>query len=261
MHGFKNGFNPMSRSEPTYIGDITSVSGGLVSVQLREKLISSLILVDGESYRVGQIGAFVRIPLGYNQLYGVCTQVGAAAIPENINIDIDKQNRWLSVVLFGESLGNHFDRGVSQYPTVGDEVHLVTTDDLEIIYGSLENEASIHVGNIATSSGIRAKLDLGKLVSRHASVVGSTGSGKSNLTTILMEEIASSTFPCSRIVVIDPHGEYSSTLNNNGYTFKIDPKTENEKQLNIPFWALPFDELQYISLGEMTWIFNQNYPL
>ena len=242
----------MSRSEPTYIGEVQSVSGAVVSIQLRDNLISSLMLIDGESYRVGQIGAFIRIPLGYHQLYGVCTQVGAAAIPQNTNVDIERNNRWLSVVLFGEALGNHFDRGVSQYPTVSDEVHLVTTNDLEIIYGSLESDSSISIGNIAASSGIKAKLDVGKLVSRHASVVGSTGSGKSNLTSILMEEIASPNFPSSRIIVIDPHGEYSSSIVSNGYTFKIDPQKDNEEQLYVPYWALPFDELQKITLGDMS---------
>ena len=42
---------------------------------------TTLVMVDGESYRVGQIGGFFRIPIGYTQLYSVCSQVGADAIP------------------------------------------------------------------------------------------------------------------------------------------------------------------------------------
>ncbi|HEY3299937.1 MAG TPA: ATP-binding protein [Methylophilaceae bacterium] len=242
----------MSRSEPTFIGEVQSVSGGVVSIKLRENLGSSLILVDGESYRIGQIGAFFRIPLGYNHLYAICTQVGAAAAPVNTLLEAEgNNNRWISVTLFGEALGGHFERGVSQYPTVGDEVHLVTVDDLKTIYGSIENTASISVGNIAASSGIVAKLDLGKIVTRHCAIVGSTGSGKSNLTAVLLEAISQQGFPAARVLVIDPHGEYGSTIQNNGYVFKISPD-EGESPLYVPFWALPFDELMGVTLGEMS---------
>jgi len=242
----------VSRTEPTFIGEVQSVSGGLVNILLRENLNSSLILVDGESYRIGQIGAFLRIPLGYNQLYAICTQVGASAAPKELMASFENSHRWISVTLFGEALGGHFERGVSQYPTVGDEVHLVTTGDLETIYGSTENTASITIGNIAASSGIAARLDLGKIVNRHCAIVGSTGSGKSNLTAVLLDAISNQGFPSARILVIDPHGEYDSTVGANGRVFKINPTEENESPLFVPFWALPFDELKQVAFGEMS---------
>ena len=65
---------------PTFIGRVASVRGGVVRVRL-QGLPTTLIMVGGESYRVGQIGAFLRIPLGYTHLYAVCTQVGADAAP------------------------------------------------------------------------------------------------------------------------------------------------------------------------------------
>ena len=108
----------MSKNATTFIGEVQSVTGGIVSVKIRDDLQSSLLLVDGESYRVGQVGGFLRIPLGYYHLYGVCTQVGAAAVPVNAKLETDGGSRWLSLSLFGEALGRHFERGVSQYPTV-----------------------------------------------------------------------------------------------------------------------------------------------
>src|SRR6202023_1919754 len=102
-----------------------------------------------------------------------------------LNNDDAKDNnlsgyRWMTIVLFGESMGGHFERGVGQYPTVGDEVHFVTRDDLEIIYGRTPEAGGLTVGNIASTGSIPATLDLDRLVSRHCAVVGSTGSGKSN---------------------------------------------------------------------------------
>jgi len=156
------------------------------------------------------------------------------------------------MTLFGEAIGNHFDRGVSQYPTVGDEVHLVTNQDLKIIYGSLETSAQVCVGNLAASSGISGNIDIARLVSRHCAIVGSTGSGKSNLVAVLLNSIATQGFSSSRILIIDPHGEYGTCFHQNGNIFKINADTsKNEKSLEVPYWALPFDELQDIILGNM----------
>lgn len=240
----------MSQSEPTFIGAVESVAGGSVSVKLRT-LPSALLLIAGESYRVGQIGAFLRIPLGYSHLYGICTQIGAAAIPANV-VNKDETSRWLSMTLFGEAVGGFFERGVSQYPTVGDEVHLVTNDDLTTIYRSTESNTQITIGNLAASSGIKGNLDLGKVLSRHCAVVGSTGTGKSNFVAILLEAISGEKFPKSRVLVVDPHGEYGSCVGNNGYVFRIRPKPKSkEKTLEVPFWALPYDDLRNIAMGGM----------
>lgn len=67
--------------DPTYIGQVASVTGSVVRVRLREDMPSTLVMIGGESYRVGQIGGFFRVPLGYTNLYAVCTQIGADAAP------------------------------------------------------------------------------------------------------------------------------------------------------------------------------------
>lgn len=240
----------MSRTDATFIGEVASVTGGLVTVKLRDDMPSTLILIEGESHRVGQIGAFLRIPLGYTQLYAVCTQVGAAAAPQQQSEFQHSSQRWLSIALFGESMGKHFERGVGQYPTVGDEVHLVCRQDLAIIYESAGQAGTITVGHVAASSSIPGRLDLGRLVARHSAIVGSTGAGKSNLVGVLLQAIATQGFPSARVLVIDPHGEYASAVGQNGQVFRIDPDTKKgERPLHVPFWALPFDELKDICLG------------
>lgn len=241
----------MSRAEATFVGEVQSVNGALVSIQLRDDLHSALLLVDGESYRVGQIGAFVRIPLGYTSLYGICTQVGAQAALAPMAPQVPAGSRWMTAALFGESLSGNFERGVGQYPTVGDEVHLVTKRDLEIIYGSLSTSGSVAVGTLGASSGIPGFIDVDRFISRHAAIVGSTGSGKSNLVATLLEALTAHNYPSARIVVIDPHGEYGSAIGNRGYVYRVNPVHDHERPLVVPFWALPFDELQAIAFGPM----------
>lgn len=226
-------------------------------------LPTTLVLVEGESYRVGQLGAFVRIPLGYTDLYAICTQVGAdAAPPQPVEepapipapeaaADADSY-RWMSVSLFGEAVGGYFDRGVGQYPTVGDEVHLVTSDDLETIYRGGDNEDAIVVGRIASSSGLPARLQLSTLISRHSSIVGSTGAGKSNLVAVVLDALSSGNLPKSRTLVIDAHGEYGSSVGDRGRVIHTGASTPHDADvLRVPYWALPFDELAELAMGEM----------
>ena len=253
----------MAINDPTFIGQVASVSGGIVRVRLREDMPTTLVMIRGESYRVGQIGAFFRIPLGYTQLYAVCTQVGADAAPSNLEeaILMGKLEtassyrlagfRWMTIALFGESIGTQFERGVGQYPTVGDECHIITNDDLQIIYGWSESKkGTVSVGSIAAASGISADLDVAGLLSRHCAVVGSTGAGKSNLVSVLLNAVAGKEFPSARVIVIDPHGEYSGALGDKAHVFRLRPNEAlGEKSLRVPFWALPLDELQLMTLG------------
>lgn len=221
-------------------------------------------MVGGHSYRVGQIGAFLRIPLGYTQLYGVCTQVGADAMPHPgpdrdpsvLEFEPDSRLsgfRWLSLALFGESIGNSFDRGVAQFPTVGDEVHLVTPTDLDLIYahGTAHDDA-ITIGRIADSDGIPASLRLSTLVSRHACIVGSTGSGKSNLVAVILEAITGGQYPSARVLVVDPHGEYGNSLGGNIQRITTGPEARTDpSRLRVPYWALPLEQLLDLTMGPL----------
>jgi DNA helicase HerA-like ATPase len=253
----------MAVSDVTFVGQVASVTGSIVRVRLRSDMPTTVLFVDGDSYRVGQIGAIFRIPLGYTHLYGVCTQVGADALPaglqgtESISLEIGFEERlsglrWMTLTLFGEAIGGLFERGVGQYPTVGDEVHLGTDEDLHRIYGTSPGAGSIDVGSIAVSAGITARLDLAGLVTRHSVVVGSTGAGKSNLVTTLLEEIVSGEFSAARVLVVDPHGEYPTALGPTARVVSADPADDADHlRLRVPYWALPLSELLPITFGPL----------
>lgn len=247
----------MAKNKITEIGEIDSINGNSISVKLFDNIKSDMPIIDGVVYRVGQIGSFVRVPLGYANLYGIVTQIGSGAIPESLreaiakDYDHFKNTRWINIVLAGEQVGKKFERGVTQFPTTGDKVHLVTINDLNVIYGGYEESNSITVGNISVSESLDAKIDLDKLISRHCAIVGSTGSGKSNSVSVLLQSIANREFPSSRILVIDPHGEYNDALSK--YSKVIDVNSiDDENKLQIPFWALSFNELMKIFSGNLT---------
>jgi hypothetical protein len=249
----------MKRNKDTLIGQIASVTGNVISVKLLDNIKSTMPIIDGVVYRVGQIGSFLKIPLGYANLYGLVTNIGADAIPESLRdttaIEYEKivNAGWISLVLVGEQVGNKFERGITQSPTTGDEVHIVTIQDLNVVYGGWNEASSITVGNISVSESLAAKIDIDKLVTRHCAILGSTGSGKSNTVAVLLEAISKNDFKSSRILVIDPHGEYNEALKGYSKVYKVNADTsKDQNELYIPFWALPFDELLSIFSGSLT---------
>ena len=138
-------------SKPTLLGTVKDVQGTSVSVVLTTQA-SGLTFVNGQAYRIGQLGSFVRISIGYIDLYGIVSQVGASAIPPRLLDDkMSSGERWLNIQLIGEGYkGGRFQRGVSQYPTIDDEVHLVSEQDLAGIYGRKGKQHHlVRVGHIA----------------------------------------------------------------------------------------------------------------
>ncbi len=233
----------------TAVGTVISVAGNIVSVQLSDTVKSNSPIIDGVVYRIGQIGSFLKIPLGYCNLYGIVTQIGASAIPANIldkylekDFDYLTNQQWLTMSLIGEQIGTRFERGVSQSPTTGDAVHLVTISDLKNIYSDYNQVSSINVGNISVSESLNAFLDLDKLVSRHFAILGSTGSGKSNAVGITINSIIEKNFKRTRIIILDPHGEYNTAFKSHSKVFKTGNDNPQEA-LYVPYWALPFNEL------------------
>lgn len=247
------------RHDPTHIGQVESVSGSTVTVKMATSYPSNMPIVDGTVYRVGQIGSFLRIPLGYANLFGIITQAGVLAMPEALLAAYESNpssvdgHRWLRMVLIGEQVGSTFDRGVLQSPTSGDPVHLVTNRDLRVVYGGYRAETSIVVGNQSASEGLAAHLDLDKLVSRHCAILGATGSGKSNAVSVTVNAIAAKALPSARVLLIDPHGEYASSLAGKCRVFKIGANVDlGEDELSVPFWALPFKELLALFPGRLS---------
>lgn len=241
----------MASKDPTLVGTVQDVNGATVRVELTGETVTSLSFVNGEAYRIGQIGSFVRIPLGFMDLYGVVTQVGAGAAPERAESQQPYGNRWLQVQLVGEgSKGGRFERGVSQHPTIEDRVHIVTEKDLRAIYGPGEPSDFVAIGHLASAESIPSLVNINKLVTRHSAVVGTTGAGKSTTVAGLLTALSDpKRYPSSRILILDIHGEYANALRDRSTVFRINADTtKHERHLQIPYWALSFEELLKVGL-------------
>lgn len=240
------------RPDPTRIGTVQDVAGTTISVSLVSETVTGLCFFKGESYRIGQVGSFVRIPLGYTSLYGIVSQVGAGAAPKTDGDSYPWGNQWLKVQLVGErGREGRFERGVSQHPTINDPVHIVTEDDLREIYGPGDPTDFVSIGHLASAESIPALVNINKLVTRHSAVVGTTGAGKSTTVAGLLMALSNPLrYPAARIVILDIHGEYAKAMCDRASIFRVTPDLEKgEKALSIPFWALSFDELTKLAFG------------
>lgn len=238
--------------DATYLGTVRKVAGAKVLVEISTDVPSSNPIINGRVHRLGQIGSFVRIPVGYLNLYGIVSMVGASEGKEKEDdeyVSLSSGQRWLEIQLVGEAYGNEeFQRGVSIFPTLDDEVHIVTEEDLSIIYAPT-GESTINIGTLAASESLKAYININKLVTRHCAIVGSTGSGKSNTVAALLKALTAGEFPSSRVVVIDPHGEYGAALVDFAKVFSIG---DTINPLIVPFWAMSFDELAWFLVDKKT---------
>lgn len=242
-------------NDETYLGSVQDVKGTTVSVSLSKDSLTGFVYIDGQGYRIGQIGSFIRIPIGFINLFGIVSQVGASAVPENQIENQPYGNRWMTVQLIGEGQRNGaFQRGISQYPTIGDEVHLVSEKELERIYGQPDKPYFVKLGHVANAESIPALVDVNRLVTRHSAIVGTTGSGKSTTVASIINALSDNArYPSARILILDLHGEYAQALSDRAEIFKVGASRSTkfkENELYIPFWALNFDELCEISFGE-----------
>jgi len=240
--------------DPTLLGVVEDVNGATISVSLNPQTLSGLAFIGGTGYRIGQIGSFVRIPIGFVDLFGVVSHVGAGAVPTKILESQLGSSRWMTVQLLGEGQrGEDFKRGVSQYPTVGDRVQLVTDQDLARIYGTPDSPNFVKVGHLSSAESIPALVDLNKLVTRHGAILGATGAGKSTTVAGLLRSFSQGTkYPSARVLLLDIHGEYANALKDRATVFRINPNLEaGQKPLYIPYWAMSFDELMSVTLGSI----------
>lgn len=232
------------KTDPTYLGIVIRVDSSTVEVEISNEIPSAAPIIKGRLYKIGQIGTFVKMPMGNISIYGIVSAVSNRPMKDESGELISNGSRFLSVQLIGEKIGDAcFEKGIGTYPTINDEVHLVVEDDLFEIYGE-KDKSSLEIGKHSSSENLSIYVDAHNLVLRHCGILGSTGSGKSNTTVSILKSILNG-FKGSRVVLVDPHGEYSSAFPD-AKVFKIG---NSVSPLHIPFWLMTFDELAYFLVG------------
>lgn len=140
------------------------------------------------------------------------------------------------------SLGSFF-RGVSSYPALGDRVRLASKVELAAAFGG-ERVNTARVGTIHQDPSIPAVVCIDDLLGKHFAVLGTTGTGKSCTTALMLRSIIDKS-PNAHIVLLDPHNEYATA-----FTDKAEVIAPRNMQL--PFWLLTFEEIVEVLIGDST---------
>src|ERR1700755_225719 len=211
----------------TSFGRVISVRGSLARVGL---LAASQL---GLSEVRATVGRFVSIRCANSTIVAMITDVTCEDLPSSDNYIASA-----GVDLLGEILGGperaKFQRGVTNYPTIGDAVDLITNQELRTVYAPTGSD-QINVGTLQQDASVIAYVDIEEMLSKHFAVLGSTGVGKSSGVSLLLNEILKSR-PNLRVFLLDVHNEY-------GRCFGERSLVLNPRNLKLPFWLFNFEEI------------------
>ncbi len=106
--------------------------------------------------------------------------------------------------------------GIVQLPSspfkAGQPVYLANENLITSVLGlDVDKKLGTYIG-LLRNHDLKVYLDINSLVQKHISVIAKTGSGKSYMVGVLIEELIKRKVP---VIIIDPHGEYSSIIHPN----------------------------------------------
>lgn len=167
-------------------------------------------------------------------------------------------------VLDGE-MSNVFKRGADSFPQVDRDCYLIAAGNLQrfmnLLSANVKEGERLQLGEYISDSSAIAVANGDKFFQRHAAVLGSTGSGKSWCTALILERASKLSHP--NLIVLDMHGEYSPIADKKeGYAaqFRIAGPGDLEKPTNetlfLPYWLLNREEMLAMILDRS----DQNAP-
>jgi len=217
----------------TSFGRVISVRGSLARVGL---LATGPMPVKEARATVGR---FISIRCAAaTTIVAMITEVSCENQPSS-----DEYMATASVDLLGEISGGDrpkFQRGVTNYPTIGDAVELVTAEDLRTVYAPSGSD-QINIGFLQQDKSVVAYVDVEEMLSKHFAVLGSTGVGKSTSVSLLLNEILQAR-PNLRVFLLDVHNEYGRCFGDRSLVL-------NPRNLKLPFWLFNFEEIVDVLFG------------
>jgi hypothetical protein len=110
-----------------------------------------------------------------------------------------------------------FRRGITRYPVPGAKVYPLSAADMKQVFAA-DERPHIEIGTIYPTEDIRGALFIDAFLGKHFAILGSTGTGKSTATALILHRICERA-PEGHIMMIDPHGEYSAAFKGHGRLF------------------------------------------
>jgi DNA helicase HerA-like ATPase len=239
----------------TVIGYVIDVQGNLITASLvdEEQGHAPTVTIGDEDILVGQLGSYVAIRQSDVHIIAMVTRMTeqeTLAVPtietssgESVRLPFAKRTAQL-IPIGSIKVDGEFDRGVSQYPTTGAEVHALGSEDVAAMFRRYESKG-FSVGTAASHPSLRVCLDPSNLFGRHFAILGQTGSGKSWTVASLVQRTVA-TMPYAHIIILDLHGEYCWKREDGTrhYAFpEAIARHVDARELEMPYWLMTYAEL------------------
>jgi len=215
------------------IGRVAAVTGAQATIELNARAAED-----------ATVGKFMGLMMERSIIIGLITEVGEQALTAGAIGAAPSFRKMARVDLIGELRNDNsrarFQRGVTEYPNIGDEARLLPDSALRTVYGLADADRA-HIGDLQQNPNIPVHIDIDQLVSRHFAVLGATGVGKSSGVAIILNKILASR-PNLRIFLVDPHNEYARCFGDKAQVL-------TPRNLRLPFWLFNFEETIDVFFG------------
>ncbi len=210
-------------------GHILSVSGSQASVGLPAASI------DPSRDAAITVGKFLRIQRAKSLLVGMITEVtqNITAASHDKGVRAAARLDMMGELKQREDGAHYFQRGVTDYPAIGDPAALITRDELRLIY-DISGSDTIDIGHLQQDPTIGAYINVDEMLSKHFAVLGTTGVGKSSGVALILRQILDAR-PNLRLFLLDGHNEYARCFGDRALVL-------NPRNLKLPFWLFNFEE-------------------
>lgn len=230
----------MSEEANTKIGHLVDIDGsGMVARLL--PIEGDSIVTDEGTVLVGQPGSYVVIRQEDIRILAIVGRVYERLDDANL----EKPHRYIQIKPMGELKGKRsFQRGVKRYPTLGAEIHVVNSREINSIFTDV-NQYGFKVGYMSGSVPVPVSLNPSAMFGRHFAILGQSGSGKSWTVTSLLQTAISS-MPNAHIIMLDLHGEYCWRDDDGELHSAFDKKVVrymDARDLEIPYWVMTYNDL------------------
>jgi Helicase HerA, central domain len=160
---------------------------------------------------------------------------------------------------------NVFKRGADAFPQIDRDCYLIEAGNLQrlmnLLSEELPSDKRLGLGHYALDRTAVAVVDGNRFFQRHASILGSTGAGKSCAVALILEKANALNFP--NLIVLDIHGEYAPLTDRKGSFaagYRVagpgDLDEAAQNTLFLPYWLLNHEEMMAMLLDRS----DQNAP-
>lgn len=207
------------------IGKIVSVEYDKFRVRLFSTTKHSTVSINGQVYYFGNIGSYLKTSnaTGDKIVCEVSAILDYSLESKTYSTyNLDTSREFIIKPVGTINLNGEFTMGVGIFPSLYNDVEIVTFDDLRQILSPKDGEEkdgihhTIDLGYSKSLINYKISLNINKLFNIHTAVLGNSGSGKSNTIAHILQEVLrkeSNHAHGAKIILFDSNGEYPQAFN------------------------------------------------